>query len=91
LRRKSKPILIKEIYMNNIADGSVNIQPCIGYLAHPFEKEPPWVCIILRFLMAGGYSTIDRRRKLFSYTRENTDVWAADQLERRTEALEEVS
>jgi hypothetical protein len=62
--------------MNNIADGSVNIQPCIGYLAHPFEKEPPWVCIILRFLMAEGYSTIDRRRKLFSYTRENTDGYS---------------
>jgi len=50
----------------------------LSYLAHPFVKETPWAFITLRFLSVRWYSVIDRGWECFSFTRENTRVWAAD-------------
>src|SRR6266581_3283471 len=55
---------------------------CIGYLGHPFEKEAPWAFIASLFLSVRWDSAIDRGGEWFSFTRENTGVWAED-LQRR--------
>jgi hypothetical protein len=54
-------------------------EPCIGYLVHPFKKEALWPVIVRHFLSVRGNSAIDPGGELFSSTRENTEIWVADQ------------
>ena len=52
---KYKPILIKEIYMNSIADGSVIIQTS----SQSVPSTPPWfgeVALIAQHRRRAGYS-----------------------------------
>ena len=55
---------------------------CNGYLAHPFEKETPWAFTTRLFFVVRRVSAIDPGGEWFSYTRENTVLWAADYQER---------
>ncbi len=63
---------------------------CIGYLGHPFEKEPPWAFTARLFFVVRWDSAIEMAGEWFSCTRENRRVWATDHQERRTKALGEV-
>jgi hypothetical protein len=59
---------------------------CIGYIGHLFEKKPPGLSIASSFSLSGGSSAFDRGGEWFSYTRENTGVWAANHQERHAKA-----
>jgi hypothetical protein len=48
---------------------------CIGYLAHPFEKEALWAVITNLFLSVSWNSAIEKAEESFSFTRERCSHW----------------
>jgi hypothetical protein len=76
--------LLEEIDGSNDYVAVERIPSCIGYLAHPFVKEALWAFIAILFLSVRWDSAIDRGRESFSFTRENTGVWTADNQGRHT-------
>jgi hypothetical protein len=64
--------------MGECPDAGVPFHTCNGYLVHPFEKETPWAFTTRLFFVVRWVSAIDPGGEWFSYTRENTVLWAAD-------------